>query len=172
MLHLMKNVPFIFILCLLVLSMFCNSCKKVNQSSIESLFSKGSWELATVIVTVSVGTNRESEDTLNTTCDKKQIFTFNADHTCTYTNFHCKDQPTASGNWSLSQDQLYLKSDIVCQDTFKLGTGSSKPFENAQIETLGQYGMVLVTGDIQNYSATQRRTVRRYGFVRQKVGTR
>jgi hypothetical protein len=168
----MRNVPFIFILGLLILSMFCNSCKKINQSSIESLFSKGNWELATVIVTVSVGTNRVSEDTLNTTCDKKQIFAFNNDHTCTYTNFHCKAQPTASGSWSLSQDQLYLKSDIVCQDTFKLGTGTSKPFENAQIETLGQYAMVLVTGDIQNYSATQRRTVRRYGFVRQKVATR
>jgi hypothetical protein len=168
----MKNVPFIFILSLLMLSVLCNSCKKINQSSIESLFAKGNWELATVIVTVSVGTNRESEDTLNTTCDKKQIFAFKDDNTCTYTNFHCKDQPTASGSWSLSQDQLYLKSNIVCQDTFKLGTGTSKPFENAQIETLGQYAMVLVTGDIQNYSATQRRTVRRYGFVRQKVATR
>lgn len=168
MLHMMKNVPFIFILCLLVLSVLCNSCKKATQSSIASLFSKGNWELATVIVTVSVGTNRESEDTLNTTCDKKQIFAFKDDHTCTYTNFHCKDQPTASGSWSLSQDQLYLKSDIVCQDTL---SGTSKPFENAQIETLGQYAMVLVTGDIQNYSATQRRTVRRYGFVRQKLIT-
>lgn len=165
----MKNVPFIFILCLLALSVLCNSCKKITQSSIESLFSKGSWELSTVIVTVSVGTNRESEDTLNTTCDKKQIFTFSDDHTCTYTNFHCQAQPVALGSWSLSQDQLYLKSDIVCQDTL---TGTSKPFENAQIESLGQYGMVLVTGDIQNYSATQRRTVRRYGFVRQKVATR
>jgi len=167
----MKNVPLLFILGLVLLSVLCNSCKKVNQSSIESLFSKGSWELSTVIVTVATGTTRESEDTLNTKCDKKQIFTFNADHTCTYTNFHCKDQPVASGTWSLSQDQLYLKSDIVCQDTFKLGTGKSKPFENAQIETLGQYAMVLVTGDIQNYSATQRRTVRRYGFVRQKLIT-
>lgn len=167
----MKRIPFIFILSLLLLSVFCNSCKKQNQTSIESLFSKGNWELATVIVTVSVGTTRESEDTLNTTCDKKQIFAFTTDHTCTYTNFHCKDQPVASGTWSLSQDQLYLKSDIVCQDTFKVGTGKSKPFENAQIETLGQYAMVLVTGDIQNYSATQRRIVRRYGFVRQKVAT-
>ena len=168
----MKNVPLLFILCLVVLSVLCNSCKKVNQSSIESLFSKGSWELSTVIVTVSVGTTRESEDTLNTMCDKKQIFAFKDDHTCTYTNFHCKAQPVATGSWSLSQDQLYLKSDIVCQDTFKLGTGKSKPFENAQIETLGQYAMVLVTGDIQNYSATQRRTVRRYGFVRQKLITK
>ncbi|MFD0748579.1 DUF5004 domain-containing protein [Mucilaginibacter calamicampi] len=169
----MKNIPFLFILCLVGLSVLCNSCKKVNQSSIESLFSQGSWELATVVVTVSVGTNRESEDTLNTMCDKKQIFTFNsASHTCSYTNFQCKDQPVASGTWSLSQDQLYLKSDIVCQDTSKLGTGTLMPFENAQIQTLGQYAMVLVTGDIQNYSATQRRTVRRYGFVRQKVATR
>jgi len=168
----MKKAPFIFILSLLVLSVFCNSCKKQETSSIENLFSQGNWELATVITTVSVGTTRESEDTLNTMCDKKQIFSFSKDHTCIYTNFHCKAQPDAAGTWSLSQDQLYLRSDIVCQDTFKLGTGKSKPFENAQIVTLGQYAMVLVTGDIQNYSATQRRTVRRYGFVKQKIATR
>lgn len=168
----MKNVPLIFILCLLMLSVFCNSCKKQNnQSSIQSQFSRGAWELSTVIVTVSVGDTLKSTDTLNTTCDKSQLFTFNTDGTCTYTNFHCKAQPTASGNWSLAPDQLYLNSDIVCQDTFKRGTGSSKPFESAQIYTLGQYSMVLVTGDIQNYSATKRRTVTRYGFVRQKVTT-
>ena len=170
----MKKAPFTFILSLLVLSFFCNGCKKQTQSSIQSLFSKGNWELATVVVTVSVGTNRISEDTLNTTCNKKQIFSFKDDRTCTYTNFHCKDQPVAVGNWALSPDQLYLKSDIVCQDTFKLAngsTGSSKPFENAKIDVLGQYSMVLITGDIQNYSATQRRTVRRFGFVRQKDAT-
>jgi hypothetical protein len=165
----MKNVPLIFILCLLMLSVFCGACKKQTQSSIQSLFSQGSWELATVVVTVSVGDTIKSTDTLNTTCDKSQLFTFNPDNTCTYTNFHCKAQPVATGKWSLGPDQLYLKSDITCLDTFKLGTGSTKPFENAQILTLGQTSMVLVTGDIQNYSATKRRTVMRYGFVRQKV---
>ncbi len=167
----MKNAPLIFILLLLILSVVCHSCKKQNQSSIQTLFSKGSWELATVIVTVSVGDTLKSTDTLNTECDKKQIFAFNTDGTCSYTNFHCKEQPLASGRWSLSPDQLYLNSDMVCQDTFKVGTGSSKPFDNAQILTLGQYSMVLITGDIQNYSPTKRRTVMRYGFVRQRVPT-
>jgi len=165
----MKNVPLIFILCLLMLSVFCGACKKQTQSSIQSLFTNGSWQLSTVIVTVSVGDTIKSTDTLNTTCDKTQLFTFSADGTCTYSNFHCKTQPLATGKWVLGPDQLYLKSDIVCQDTFKRGTGKSKPFENAQILTLGQYGMVLVTGDIQNYSATKRRTVMRYGFVKQKI---
>lgn len=168
----MKNAPLIFIVSLLMLSAVCSSCKKQNQSSIQSLFSKGNWELTTVVVTVSVGDTLKSTDTLNTTCDKSQIFAFNTNGTCTYTNFHCKAQPVASGKWSLSPDQLYLKSDIVCQDTFTLGTGSSKPFENAQIFSLGQYSMVLITGDIQNYSPTKRRTVMRYGFVRQKVATK
>jgi hypothetical protein len=164
----MKNVPLIFILCLLILSAVCLSCKKQNQSSIQSLFTKGKWELATVIVTVSVGDTLKSTDTLNTICDTNQVFAFNQDGSCTYSNFHCKAQPLATGRWSLSPDQLYLSSDIVCQDTFKTGTGTSKPFENAQIFSLGQYSMVLITGDIQNYSS---RTVMRYGFVRQKVTT-
>jgi hypothetical protein len=172
----MKNAPLTFILALFVLSLFCASCKKQTQSSIQTLFTKGKWELATVIVTVTVGSERISEDTLNTTCNKSQVFTFNTDGTCSYTNFHCKDQPLATGKWSLSPDQLYLKSDMVCQDTFKLAPGkigpsTSAPFANAQIASLGQYGMVLITGDIQNYSATQKRTVRRYGFVRQKTPT-
>lgn len=168
MLHPMKNVSLIFIVSLLLVSVFCNSCKKDNQSSIQNLFTSGSWELATVIVVVSVGDTEESKDTLNTTCNKKQLFTFKADGTCSYTNFHCENQ-TSTGKWSLSPDQLYLKSDMVCIDTFKVGTQRSMPFANAQINTIGQYGMVLITGDIQNYSATQRRTVMRYGFVKQKA---
>lgn len=167
----MKNIPLIFIVCLLLLSAVCSSCKKQTQNSIQSLFTKGNWELATVVVTVSVGDTLKSTDTLNTTCDKKQIFSFKEDGTCTYSNFHCVDQPLASGRWSLVSDQVYLSSDIVCQDTFPTGTGRSKPFENAQILSLGQYSMVLVTGDIQNYSPTKTRTVSRYGFVRQKLVT-
>jgi len=164
----MKNVSLVFIVSLLLLSVLCNSCKKDKQSSIQNLFTSGSWELSTVIVTVSVGDTLKSRDTLNTECGKKQLFTFSPGGTCNYTNFHCEDQ-TSTGKWSLSPDQLYLKSDMVCIDTFKVGTKRSMPFFNAQINSIGQYGMVLTTGDIQNYSATQRRTVMRYGFVKQKA---
>ncbi|PJJ79877.1 lipocalin family protein [Mucilaginibacter auburnensis] len=165
----MKNVPLIFILCLLLLSMLTNSCKKDKGTSIQNLFSSGKWELTTVVVTVTQG-DSVKYDTLNTDCPEKQLFTLNADGTCNYTNFHCKTQ-ISNGRWSLSPDQLYLKSDIVCQDTVKLGPGKSTPFSNAQILTVGQYSMVLITGDIQNYSNTQKRTVMRYGFVKQKVIT-
>ncbi len=166
----MKNISLTFIVSLLLLSVLCNSCKKETQSSIQTLFTRGTWELATVTVIVSVGSVEEFKDTLNTDCDKKQLFTFSADGTCTYTNFQCENQ-SATGKWSLSPDQLYLKSDMVCKDTSKVGTGKITPFANAQINTIGQYGMVLITGDIQNYSPTQRRTVYRYGFVRQKTPT-
>ncbi len=165
----MKNVSLIFVVCLLLLSVLINSCKKEKGTSVQNLFTSGKWELTTVIVTVTQG-DSVKYDTLNTDCPEKQLFTFNADGTCNYTNFHCITQ-LSNGRWSTSPDQLYLKSDMVCQDTFKVGTGKSMPFTNAQILTLGQYSMVLVTGDIQNYSTTQKRTVRRYGFVKQKVIT-
>lgn len=168
----MKNVPLLFVLCLLLINVLCNSCKKSNQSSIADLFTKTPWQLSNVIVTVSVGDTVKSTDTLNTTCDTTQLFTFNADGTCTYTNFHCRHQPTAVGNWKLSGDQLYLLSDIVCLDTIKAGPGRSRPFTNSQILNVGQYSLVLITGDIQNYSPTKRRTVMRYGFIRQKAETK
>ena len=164
----MKNIPLLFILCLVLINVLCNSCKKNNQNSIAAIFTRNNWQLDNVIVTVSVGDTIKSTDTLNARCDTTQVFTFNTDGSCTYTNFQCRHQPTALGRWALSGDRLYLQSDIVCLDTVKAGPGKSQPFTNAQILTAGQYSLVLVTGDIQNYSATKRRTVMRYGFIREK----
>jgi len=151
-------------------SLFINSCKKDDQSNIPNLFSTGVWQLASVNVYHYIGDSQESVDTLNTNCDTTQLFTFNKDMTCTYTNFDCKVQPTAKGTWSLAEDKLYLHADIVCQDTIKAGKGSSKPFENAQVFNVGQFSLVLQTGDTQPYfTSTQVRTITRYGFIRQKT---
>jgi uncharacterized membrane protein YciS (DUF1049 family) len=169
---LMKNkIPFLFVLGLVLINVLSNSCKKDKQTSIQSLFTTGTWQLSTVIVTTTFA-DTTIIDTLNTTCNTTQLFTFNGDNTCTYTNFQCKDQPIAKGHWSLSTDQLYLNSDIVCQDTISSGTGSSKPFSSAQIFNLGQYSLVLQTGDLQNYATTKKRVVMRYGFIRQKATTK
>jgi hypothetical protein len=98
-----------------------------------------------------------------------QKFIFNADKTCTYTNFDCKDQPTANGHWQLTSDRLFLESNVVCQDT--TAAGSSKPFLYSSISSVGRYSMVLLTGDIVNYNNSAIRRVVRYGFVRQNTTT-
>ncbi len=162
----MKNkIPLLFVSGLLLLNLLSNSCKKDKQTSIQALFANGTWQLASINETVFVGDTVKFADTLNTKCDTTQLFTFNADNTCTYTNFDCRHQPTASGHWSLSSDQLYLNSDIVCKDT--TAAGSSKPFATAQIYNIGQYSLVLLTGDLQNYTSSTKRKVTRYGFIRQ-----
>jgi hypothetical protein len=164
----MKNkLPFLLILALLLTGLVINSCKKEQQGTVESLFSSGAWQLASVQYKITVGDTSKLDTTLNTTCDSTQIFTFKSDHTCTYTNFDCIAQPKATGHWSLTENQLFLRSDMLCKDTTL--AGSSKPFSNAQIINVGQYSLVLLTGDIQNYTSNTRRTVIRYGFVRQKA---
>jgi hypothetical protein len=168
---LMKTkIPFLFVSGLLLINLLSNSCKKDAQTSIQTLFTTGKWQLATVNTTITVGDTVKYADTLNANCDTTQLFTFNADNTCTYTNFDCKHQPTASGHWSLSSDQLFLISDVKCQDTTAVGT--SKPFALAKIENIGQYSMVLTTGDIQNFTSNTRRKVLRYGFIRQKASAK
>jgi hypothetical protein len=167
----MRNkIPLLFISGLILINLFSNSCKKDKQTSIQTLFATGKWQLASVEKTISVGDTTKLDTILNTTCDTTQLFTFNADNTCSYTNFDCIHQPPASGHWSLSGDQLYLITDVVCKDT--TAVGSSKPFALAKIENIGQYSLVLSTGDIQNYTSVTRRTVVRYGFVREKASTK
>ncbi|MBC7400034.1 MAG: hypothetical protein H7289_08820 [Mucilaginibacter sp.] len=164
----MKNkLPFLFISGLILINLLSNSCKKDKQNNIEALFSSGSWQLASVRYTISVGDTIKLDTVLNTKCDTTQVFTFKEDKSCTYTNFDCIHQPTAKGNWALSANNLFLSSDIVCKDTTKVG--SSKPFTNSQIYNIGQYSLVLLTGDIQNYTINTKRKVIRYGFVRQKA---
>jgi hypothetical protein len=168
---LMKTkIPFLFVSGLLLINLLSNSCKKDAQTSIQTLFTTGKWQLASVEKTISVGDTIKLDTILNTTCDTTQLFTFNADKTCSYTNFDCIHQPPANGHWSLSDDQLFLISDVTCKDT--TAVGSSKPFAIARIDNVGQYSLVLTTGDIQNYTSNTRRTIIRYGFIRQKASAK
>lgn len=151
-----------------MINLLSNSCKKEQRNTLPVLLTTGgAWQLASVQYTILVGDTVKLDTALNIDCDKTQIFSFTADNNCTYTNFNCKAQPTARGRWQLSQNRLFLNSTIVCQDT--TAAGSSKPFENAQLVNLGQYSMVLRTGDLINYNNGARRKVIRYGFVRQKA---
>ncbi len=55
---------------------------------------------------------------------------------------------------------------MAAQDTSKGNKVNVTAFSNAQVVTLGQYSLVLQTGDIQAfYKATTVRTITRYGFV-------
>jgi hypothetical protein len=166
----MKNKRvFLFLVGLVILGMVINSCKKQTQDPIEQLFTGGRWQLASVTATYYTGSQQDSTVTLNTdtTC-QGQYFTFYTNNTCTFSNFDCLTQTSPVASWSLTPNELYLQANVVCKDTSK--TGSSMPFSNAQVETLGQYSMVLNIGDIQpNYSLTQPRVIYTYGFVREKL---
>ncbi|HEY4326964.1 MAG TPA: DUF5004 domain-containing protein [Mucilaginibacter sp.] len=162
----MKIKHLILPLIILVTGLVINSCKKENTNNIQALL-VGKWQLASVQATYYTGNSMDSTTLLNTTCDSNQVFTFKADNTCTYTNFHCLAQPVASGQWALTENKLFLQSNMVCKDTTAAGT--SKPFSYAQIFNLGQFSLVLNTGDIQpNYSLTAKRIIIQYGFINQK----
>src|SRR3954471_9886475 len=105
-----KALP-LFLFGLMLIGLLINSCKKDNQGTIETLFTSGKWQLASVVATVYLGDAVTSTTTLNTTCDSTQIFIFNTDKSCTYTNFDCLPQKSA-GTWSLSSDKLTLYADM------------------------------------------------------------
>ena len=164
----MKNkIIFLFLPLLVIISMGVNSCKKDSQlSTIQTLFTNGTWQLASEIQFNYLGSNQLPTDTLNTTCDSTQLFTFANSSSCTYTNYGCVGQKV-TGNWSLSSDALYLITNL----TFKqAGDTTIKPFTYCKIVNLGQYSMVLQAGDISVFpSPTTRRKIYQYGFVRQKI---
>jgi hypothetical protein len=161
----MKNRKALLFIPIIITAFIINSCKKDNQTTIKALFSYGSWELASVMVTKFTGNTTDTTYQLNTTCNLKQTFTFNSNGTCTYTNFDCIPQTSAPATWSLTANQLYLQTNITCTDTIK--KDNSQPFSYAQIYTLGQFSLVLITGDVTpNYSLTQPRTQYTYGFIR------
>ena len=165
-----RKSTFWFLLCLTGIGLMVNSCKKQTQSPIQSLFTGGTWQLASVFAFNYIGNTQTTTDTLNadTACHLTQFFTFSANNTCTYTNFDCITQTPAAASWTLAPNQLYLEANVVCKDTTK--AGSSTPFSNAKIINLGQFSMVLQTGDIQPYySLTQPRRIVQWGFVRQKL---
>ncbi len=161
----MKNIKALLVILLLITAFIINSCKKENQTSIKSLFSYGRWELASVMVTKYTGNTIDTTYQLNTNCNLTQTFTFNSNGTCTYTNFDCISQTSAPASWALTANQLYLQTNVTCTDTVK--KDNSLPFSYAQIYTLGQFSMVLITGDVApNYSLTQPRIQYTYGFIR------
>lgn len=164
----MKSKRLLLILTGLVIALIINSCKKNTQSPIHSLFTGGTWQLTSLQVTYYTGNQADSTVTLPVPC--KEDFTFNADNTCTYTNFDCITQTSPAAAWSLTGDQLYLQTNVVCKDTVSGSVVNTTPFSYASIQNLGQFSLVLWTGDIQpNYSLTAKRKIYQYGFVRQKV---
>jgi len=164
----MKNKRSLLIFAALLLAISINSCKKNNQSPIQSLFTGGKWVLASVLAFNYIGNTQVSIDTLNTACDSSQYFIFNKDNTCTFTNFDCIKQVSQPARWTLSPNQLFLQANVVCQDT--VAADNSMPFANAGIQNLGQFSLVLQTGDIEpNYSLTKPRRIVQYGFVRQQL---
>ena len=164
------KIIFFFIACLLLAGAAINSCKKDNNTSIQTLFTTGTWQLASVRVTNYLGSSTVNTYYLNdTACTKTQYFTFPTNGTCTFTNYHCITQLT-TGTWSLSKDQLYLMVNMTCLDTLTGGkvTKLTPVFTYTKIMTLGPYSMVLQTGDIgAYYTSTTKRTIYQYGFVHQ-----
>ncbi|MFD0793550.1 hypothetical protein ACFQZX_07960 [Mucilaginibacter litoreus] len=147
---------------LLLTAVALNSCKKEKQDYLSDLLIKDQWQLGSVLEYHYLGDSQLSVDTIQ--CDATQIFKFNKDKTCAYTNFGC-NAGTISGNWSISGNRLYLISDLTVPDA--TASGTSQPFINARINNLGDFSLVLETGDIQTYyTATDYRDIRRYGFVR------
>jgi hypothetical protein len=164
----MKIKYILLLLAGLMTAMIVNSCKKQNQTTIQTLFTGGAWQLSSVQAIYFTGNKIDSSVTLNSTCNLTQFFTFNSNNTCTYTNFDCIQQSSPSAQWSLSSDQLTLFANVVLKDT--TAAGSSMPFANAQIMNLGQFSLVLLTGDLQtNYSLTKKRKQVQYGFVHVKA---
>ncbi|OOQ58155.1 hypothetical protein [Mucilaginibacter pedocola] len=147
-----------------------NSCKKTDQSNVPNLLTTRQWELASVLVYNYVGDSQVgTADTLNADCDTTQVFKFFKDGSCSYTNYSCAE-PVARGTYSLSDTKLVLHADIAFADTAL--AGGARPFANAQIYTLGDFSMVLQTGDTQPYyTSTQPRTIYRWGFIRQSEVT-
>ncbi|MFD0765665.1 hypothetical protein ACFQZI_12445 [Mucilaginibacter lutimaris] len=149
---------------IVVLGCMLNSCKKEKTDNIQSLFTTGKWQLGSVIEYKLLGNQEVSRDTLD--CDSTQIFKFNDDMTCSYTNLDC-DAGTVSGRWSLSDTRLFLLADITYPKVTSAGT--KQPFINSRINNLGEFSLVLETGDLQTYyTSTDRRTIRRWGFIRIK----
>ena len=166
-----RGHPYLFLTGLILVALVANSCKKQTQSPIQALFTGGTWQLASVFAYNYIGNTQTTTDTLNTdsTCHLTQFFTFKTDNTCTYTNFDCLTQSPAAATWTLTPNQLFLQANIVCKDTSS-STGTSMPFSYSKIVNLGQFSLVLQTGDIQpNYSLTKPRRIVQYGFIRQKL---
>lgn len=148
----------------LAMGLAINSCKK-STDYLPTLLTAGPWQLASLQVQYYTGATQDSIITLDTTCTLTQTFRFSSNNTCTYANFSCQSD-TSNGHWSFSADRLYLNTDMVCQTD----TGKIVPFQSAHINNLGQYSLVLQTGNLDTYfSPNQKRVIYVWGFVRVKT---
>ena len=165
----MKNKYILSILCvLLAVSFMVNSCKKDNQLSlVKTFFNDSKWQLATVERKDKLN-GLVVSDTTYAPCDLNQYFTFSSNNTCTYTNYHCISQ-AQSGTWALTNFGLYLTSNIALQDTISADSCCkvTHPFQYVEISTVGNYSLILRTGDIGSFATTNlKATIYLYGFVR------
>jgi len=165
------KIRLLFLFTVAAIGLMVNSCQKTKQDYIATLIAQNQWQLSSATITTYIGSSAISQLTLDTSCLVTQIFKFNPDNTCSYTNFDCLTQST-KGTWALSQDKLFLNVNMFCKDTITRRTDTtthSKPFQTAQIVNLGQYSLVLKTGDLETYySPTQKRVQYQWGFVRVK----
>lgn len=153
----------LFIICLLAISAFINACQK-DKNAIDFFLSNGSWQLANLQEFTYIGSSLQKTDTLNKKCPISQVITFSSDRKTSYNgNFQCINQ-TGSGQWTLIQrDTIRLQSDLALKDS----TGKQvQPFADSQVINLGQYSLVIETGDISPvYTQKQLRKILRYSFV-------
>lgn len=164
----MRNKFILFCLIgLAFIAVVVNSCKKSNKDYIETLFPGGQWQLASTMRYHVLNNATLKTDTLNAICDSAQVFTFFDNNTCTYAHFDCQPQPKASGTWSLSSSKLILMANMTCTDSVK---NQVQPFSNARIMNLGQYSLVLRTGEYNTYYPAGDTVVyTEYSFVRVKL---
>jgi hypothetical protein len=153
------------------IGLFTNSCQKDNSDTLSYFLTNGTWQLASITRQTFIGDDAQKigTDTLNLTCNLTQTFKFNADNSCTYINYHCINQ-SSTGSWALNIDNLSLQTTLSAQDTLTTNNATTnvtvKAFDNAQIETLGQYSLVLKTGYTSSYYTSKtKRVIIRYGFV-------
>lgn len=158
-------------LLLVGVGLFTNSCKKDNSDTLSYFLTNGTWQLASVTRQTFIGddSQKNGTDTLNLTCTLTQTLKFNVDNTCKFTNYHCITQSSA-GNWNLNTDNLSIQTTMTAQDTLTTNKVTANvtvnAFDNAQIETLGQYSLVLKTGYTSPYYTSKtKRVIIRYGFV-------
>lgn len=164
------KIRLLLLFIVVAIGLMVNSCQKTKQDYIATLIAQNQWQLSSATVTTFIGSTQMSQLTLDTACLVTQTFKFNPDNTCSYTNFDCLTQAT-KGTWALSQDRLFLNVNMTCKDTIARTdtTTRSKPFQTAKIINMGQYSLVLQTGDLQSYwSPTQKRVIYQWGFVRVK----
>lgn len=145
-----------------------SSCKKEDEGSYVNVFLAGrEWQLASQQLSLYHGDTLKRTDTLNRECPQNQVFNFNSNGNCTYTNYSCIAQ-SVQGTWQITtQDSLLLRSNILLKDTS--AKGSSRPFAHAQIVNLGQNSLVLqsiVTDTLRRVPTTVlRRRITRYAFI-------